>query len=363
MRGGRREGLRQLEASLLREGYLRLPFPEAGGELELAATAVYDAAAAFLRSPAEERRQHEHEAASSRATLGFTYLPMGAEPLYDGTSEQRVHSLSIHSALSEAECDALLPRGMDGEARALAHSYHRWPDDEGLAPLRRETMRLRRLLLEQVCEPLLASLSALLGLGEGGLKRRCCMRGSDNTSLLRLMEYPPAAEGEMVEGPVVGVSEHTDYELLSVLHQDREGLEVRNRSGEWVLLPHDDRMLTVLIGDMTERLSAGYFTATPHRVRATPAGKPPRCSFVFFLALDEDERVCGLSSSAVRGADAAPFSRWLESLPDKERRKVLLPITQREWTESKDAAALAALRDKVERSSRANRSFINISQS
>eukprot|EP00966_Prymnesium_polylepis_P082915 1920406-Prymnesium_polylepis.1 len=82
------------------------------------------------------------------------------------------------------------------------------------------------------------------------------MRRSDNTSLLRLLQYPPLPRGTVSDDRRWGVSEHTDYELISVLHQDRGGLELRDRRGDWRLLPHSHDVLTVIIGDMVERLSA-----------------------------------------------------------------------------------------------------------
>ena len=62
------------------------------------------------------------------------------------------------------------------------------------------------------------------------LARRCRGGRSDNTSLLRLLEYPPlegASEGTW------GVSAHTDYEVFSLLHEKAAGLELQAPSGEW----------------------------------------------------------------------------------------------------------------------------------
>ena len=322
----RRAALRQLEHALLTDGWFRLSLSELGVEAVNAVRGVYAEAAAYFEWPSALRLRHERKAATDAGALGFTYLPQGAEPLYDATAtEQHVHSLNAHAPLSEAECDALLPVALDAEARSLAHSYHRWPNDPALVPLRVAITDLRHRIESDVCVLVHTALAALLGLDESALSGRCRMRRSDNTSLLRLLQYPalhPAVDhAESAEDSRWGVSEHTDYELFSVLHQDRAGLELRNRRGEWVLLPHSPDVLTVIVGDMTERLSAGYFVATPHRVRPTPPAAPPRHSFVYFQALDEDERVSALSSArAQRPTGAAPFLAFLQQLPDKSLR-------------------------------------------
>mmetsp|Transcript_30487 Transcript_30487/g.101965 ORF Transcript_30487/g.101965 Transcript_30487/m.101965 type:complete len:181 (+) Transcript_30487:725-1267(+) len=174
------------------------------------------------------------------------------------------------------------------------------------------------------------------------LVRRCCGGRSDNTSLLRLLEYPPlegASEGTW------GVSAHTDYEVFSLLHQDRPGLQLRGRGGGWLSAPHSaERCCFVLVGDMLERLSAGYFAATPHRVLPTPAGQRARRSFVYFQAFDEEEPVSATTLARARRTPvSAPFLAWLEALPEQARRRFAHPVTQREWTEAKDSAASAAL--------------------
>ena len=112
------------------------------------------------------------------------------------------------------------------------------------------------------------------------------MRHSDNTSLLRLLEY----DGSMVErepaahGPaarMTGVSEHTDYELITLMWQSSPGLELRDRHGRWRAVGGVRDSLVVICGDMLERLSGGYFEATKHRV-ALNAKATPRRSLVFF---------------------------------------------------------------------------------
>ena len=78
-----------------------------------------------------------------------------------------------------------------------------------------------------------------------------------------------------------GVQEHTDYGLLTILAQDgTPGLEVHTQSG-WIDVPPDPDVLVVNIGDMLDRMTAGRYRSTPHRVRnRSSAG---RLSFPFFF--------------------------------------------------------------------------------
>ena len=94
-----------------------------------------------------------------------------------------------------------------------------------------------------------------------------------------MVEREPAAHGPTAR--MTGVSEHTDYELITLMWQSAPGLELRDRRGRWRALGALRDSLVVICGDMLERLSGGYFEATKHRV-ALNAKATPRRSLVFF---------------------------------------------------------------------------------
>ena len=101
---------------------------------------------------------------------------------------------------------------------------------------------------------------------------------AEPTRLFRIFYYPPTPPGGW------GVGEHTDYGLLTLLLQDPVGgLEVKSRRG-WLSAPPIAGTLVCNIGDMLERLTAGRFVSTPHRVVNT-SGKD-RLSFPFFYDPD-----------------------------------------------------------------------------
>lgn len=80
-----------------------------------------------------------------------------------------------------------------------------------------------------------------------------------------LVYYPPqppdAGERQF------GVSPHTDYGVITILHQDPVGgLQVSNRRGEWVTAHPIDGTLVINVGDLLARWTNDRFKSTPHRV-------------------------------------------------------------------------------------------------
>jgi isopenicillin N synthase-like dioxygenase len=119
------------------------------------------------------------------------------------------------------------------------------------------------------------------------------------TLLFRIFRYPPTTPGAW------GVGEHTDYGLLTLLAQDDVGgLEVKARSG-WISAPPIPGALVCNIGDMLERLTAGRFVSTPHRVVNQTARE--RLSFPFFYDPDFAARMDPIPATSRRRAAGA---RW-----------------------------------------------------
>jgi isopenicillin N synthase-like dioxygenase len=120
------------------------------------------------------------------------------------------------------------------------------------------------------------------------------------TVLFRIFRYPPP---ETAEG--WGVGEHTDYGLLTLLATDSvPGLQVKSKSG-WIDAPPIEGALVCNLGDMLDRLTAGHYRSTPHRVRNVSGRE--RLSFPFFFDPDWDAQIEPLPN---RTLDAVP--RWDE---------------------------------------------------
>src|SRR5262249_1336609 len=87
---------------------------------------------------------------------------------------------------------------------------------------------------------------------------------ADPLILFRIFHYPPPPNSEI---NVLGVGEHTDYGLLTILWQDQcGGLQIK-RKAEWVDAPPIPNSFVCNVGDMLDRLTGGYFLSAPHRVR------------------------------------------------------------------------------------------------
>ncbi|EOZ0490355.1 TPA: isopenicillin N synthase family oxygenase [Pseudomonas aeruginosa] len=103
----------------------------------------------------------------------------------------------------------------------------------------------------------------------------------DPLILFRLFNYPsqPVPEGLDVQW---GVGEHTDYGLLTLLHQDAiGGLQVRTPQG-WLEAPPILGSFVCNLGDMLERMTGGLYRSTPHRVARNTSGRD-RLSFPLFF--------------------------------------------------------------------------------
>ena len=149
---------------------------------------------------------------------------------------------------------------------------------------------------------LVRAISVGLGLDPGAVSSRLT---SDPTVLFRIFHYPPTNP----EDGGWGVGEHTDYGLLTILHQDHSGgLEVKV-GGEWVPAPPIPGTFVCNIGDMLERLTGGVYISTPHRV-VSPTSEG-RLSFPFFFDPGWDARVVPLIDPGGSGASGpGPTGRW-----------------------------------------------------
>ncbi|KKK25564.1 hypothetical protein AOCH_000098 [Aspergillus ochraceoroseus] len=111
---------------------------------------------------------------------------------------------------------------------------------------------------------------------------------------MKLIKYPPPS----TEAEAQGVGAHKDSEFLTFLLQvpPHRGLEVQNKSGDWISAPPIEGSLVVNIGRALEAITGGVCTATTHRVSLEPSnyvdaqGRPlgPRFSIPVFQGMSLD---------------------------------------------------------------------------
>ena len=95
-----------------------------------------------------------------------------------------------------------------------------------------------------------------------------------------LIYYPPRSTNPSIAG--FGAAPHSDFGTLTLLAQDDVGgLQVQDRSGDWISAEPIDGTFVVNVGDLLARWSNGRFESTPHRV-VNPVGKK-RYSVVMFV--------------------------------------------------------------------------------
>jgi isopenicillin N synthase-like dioxygenase len=98
---------------------------------------------------------------------------------------------------------------------------------------------------------------------------------------VRLIHYPPAETTTPAPGQL-GCGVHTDYGTLTLLADDgRGGLQVQERSGEWVDVIVPPGKLVVNLGDLMAIWTNDRWVSNPHRV-VNPAGVH-RYSSAFFV--------------------------------------------------------------------------------
>ena len=137
---------------------------------------------------------------------------------------------------------------------------NQWPDGEaaflrdGILPYYEAVMALGRRIL--------TCLAAGLGIDETVVARayeRPLGRGQ--------LVYYPALGAADVAAQRFGAAEHTDFGVLTILQQDDlGGLQVRNRSGDWIEAMPIENTFVCNIGDLLERWTNGRLVSTPHRV-------------------------------------------------------------------------------------------------
>jgi isopenicillin N synthase-like dioxygenase len=120
---------------------------------------------------------------------------------------------------------------------------------------------------------------------------------------LRLLHSPPQTD---VSDERFNVAPHTDNSFITLLarqHEDRPGLAVRLKSGEWFRPPIIDGTLLVNLGNAMRRYSNGRFMSTPHGV--INEGATDRYSVAFFYSPNPAALVAPVPTSVSPATPAA----------------------------------------------------------
>ncbi len=218
------------------------------------------------------------------------YFPTGGE-LTSGKPDQKE---GIYFGTELPETDSRVVAGLP------LHGANLWP--AGANPLK-NAVTTYMTQMTFVAQTLLRGIALSLDLQEDYFQR---FYTQDPTILFRIFHYPPVETKDLW-----GVGEHTDYGLLTLLAQDDHGgLQVKSR-GRWIEVAPIENALVCNIGDMLDRLTAGWYVSTPHRVRAqTGVG---RLSFPFFFDPDFNAEMRPLPLEGRLDPQGNASPRWDES--------------------------------------------------
>ncbi|MFZ2994990.1 isopenicillin N synthase family dioxygenase [Sphingobium sp.] len=155
-----------------------------------------------------------------------------------------------------------------------------WPDD---MPEFRSVFASLYAEFDRVGAELLSAIALYLGLEERWFDGPI----ENGNSILRLLHYPPVSP----QAPGIRAGAHEDINLITMLLGAEEGgLELKDRSGNWLPVVPPPGALAINVGDMLQRLSNHVLPSTSHRVVNPPPERRghSRYSMPFFLHLRPD---------------------------------------------------------------------------
>ncbi|MEM8687352.1 MAG: 2OG-Fe(II) oxygenase family protein [Pseudomonadota bacterium] len=186
-----------------------------------------------------------------------------------------------------------------------------WPKEP---PELRATMLEYLEAVERLSQALQRGFARALGVGEHGLDAYF----QDPMSMLKLNHYPPQDAPESVKH--IGVVPHSDSGAFTILWQDEgDGLEIQNKSGEWIGAPSIPDTFVINIGNVMQIWTAGRFSSTPHRV--INRGGRDRYSIPFFVNPGPAAPIAPLDR--LEAETGEPFAKYIQ-----ERWRHTFPVAK-----------------------------------
>lgn len=123
------------------------------------------------------------------------------------------------------------------------------------------------------------------------------------SSILRLLHYPPIAEG--ADPNCIRAAAHEDINLITLLVSAQgSGLELLTREGEWIPVETSPENIIVDSGDMIARITNDVIPATTHRVVNPKGPNRSRYSMPFFMHPNPDAELKCIPSCRNLGSGA-----------------------------------------------------------
>ncbi len=136
-----------------------------------------------------------------------------------------------------------------------------WPDIEGF----RENVQAYFVEAKRVAETMTVIFADALGLPQGFYDAYT----GHSLDVMRMNNYAlPPGTGIRLDGDLIGMGEHTDYGIVTVLWADQvKGLQVLGADGSWNDVNPADDALLINLGDVTGRWTNDRWMSTLHRVK------------------------------------------------------------------------------------------------
>jgi isopenicillin N synthase-like dioxygenase len=182
------------------------------------------------------------------------------------------------------------------QARALSTWQNIWPSDFNL----KDPLYSLFTALQEYTLSLSSAISEAMGAGSGLLQEMIV----DGDVLMRAIHYPANPPKESF-----WAAEHTDIDLFTILPRaTAEGLQVRNKEGEWIDVKVPENAFIVNGGDMLENITNGEFRSGLHRVVAKRDGYE-RYSLVFFVHPRSQDRLDPLQACIDRTGGVPKYAK------------------------------------------------------
>jgi len=256
------------------------------GVSENVVAALYRAAREFFTLPHEDKER---------------VLSDPADPLQHGfLGNQR---MELFSASLSGEGDA--PGQLTGQGFELLSSRNRWPELPGF----REAYLDYYSAVGKLSFEIMRLFALALDLPESWFDDKF----DRHVSPLSVNYYPPQPEGGWSSS--LRTDPHVDVGCLTVLYQDDApgGLQVRDKTGQWLDVPPLAGSFVVNIGAMMTRWTNDRWASTMHRVVNPPEGQEhrDRISIALFYQANPETEISCIPTCA--GTDNPPLHTPIRS--------------------------------------------------
>lgn len=229
--------------------------------------------------------------------MGYVSKIGGNQRGYTPFGKEHAKNSQVHDLKEFWHVGRTLPKG---HKFSEAYPENIWPKE--IAEFR-QTMTQLYSSLDRVGEIMLEALTEPLELPSDYFNRMI----QDGNSILRLLHYPPLAEG--VDPRCVRAAAHEDINLITILvAATTSGLELLDRKGEWLPIETEKNNLVVDAGDMLARITNDVIPATTHRVVNPSTGtNDHRYSMPYFIHPNPEAMLSCIDSCRGEGEKFPPI--------------------------------------------------------